>query len=385
MKQRRNGTRYAVRGLRSQATRDGWLLPQTANRRPQTGFTLIELMVAISILLILGIMIMGFLRGAVSMSRTGMARGQQYETGQVVLRTAIEDFSQVTPMGPRRDADNSAVAFVVTKDCFGRQVIAFTRAFGEELSTLAGYDAGRGSPGQGYRRNFTGRNVRDQLAPTGGNIEVVYILDPSFSFGTRLYRAVESPARAGGLIDSVMQWISEHPNAADDDWSPAQTGFMRNYETRFELVAENVLAFNVECWDANTTSWDPGPNGPKVEWYSGRRDGSPAQPIIPFAVRLTVIVGAADPIAAESGLVAPLGANDSFVTVESSANFADAGAPNAYLRIGGELIGFGDKSDGGFGSCSRGALGTRANPHPAGLKVRGGEAFRRVIQIPGSK
>lgn len=349
------------------------------------GFTLIELLVAISILLVLGLMIMGFLRGAVTMSRTGVARGAQYETGQVVLRTAVEDFSQVTVPAPRTDMQDPALGFVVTKDCFGRQIICFTRSFGEELSSLAGYDAGRGSGNQGYNRIFTGRNVKDQLAPTGGNIEVVYILDPDFSFGTRLYRAVESPSRPGGLIDSVLQWVSEHPNAADDDWSPAQTGFMRNYASRFELVAENVIAFNVECWDANTTSWDPGPTGPKTEWYSGRRDGSFSQPKIPYAVRLNVIIGAADPIAAESPLAAALGANDSFVSVESTANFADAGAPNAYVRVGGELIAFGDKGDSGFGSCARGALGTRAGPHAAGLTVRGGELFRRVIQIPGSK
>lgn len=349
------------------------------------GFTLIELLVAISILLILGLMIMGFLRGAVTMSRTGLARGQQYETGQSVLRMAVEDFSQIIPVAPRGDGDNTALAFVVTKDCFGRQVICFTRAFGEELSSMAGYDAGRGSRTQGYAREFTGRNIGDLLQPTGGNVEVVYILDPSFSFGTRLYRAVFSPARRNGLIDNVLQWVSENPNAPDDDFSPAQTGFMRDYERRFDLVADNIIAFNIECWDADTQSWGAGPRGAKVEWYSGRRDGSDTQPKIPYAIRLTVIVGAQDPIAAESPLIMALGANDSFVSVDSTANFADAGSPSAYLRVGGELIAFGDKGDNGFGSCVRGALGTRAAPHPAGLKVRGGEMFRIVIQIPAGK
>lgn len=356
-----------------------------SSRVAPRGFTLIELLVAISILLILGLMIMGFLRGAVTMSRTGMARGQQYETGQSVLRIAVEDFSQIIPVSPRNDGDNTALAFVVTKDCFGRQIICFTRAFGEEMSTLAGYDAGRGSRDQGYGYEFTGRNIGDLLVPTGGNIEVVYVLDPSFSFGTKLYRAVHAPARRNGLIDSVLQWVSEHPTAGDDDFSPGQTGFMRNHERRFDLVAENVIAFNVECWDYDTQSWSAGPRGAKTEWYSGRRDGSDTQPKIPYAVRLTVIIGAQDPIAAETPLLSALGANDSFVSVDSTANFADAGSPSAYLRVGGEIIAFGDKGDNGFGSCVRGALGTRAAPHPAGLKVRGGEMFRVVIQIPAAK
>lgn len=347
------------------------------------GFTLIELMVAIAILLVLGTLIMTFLRNAIAISRTGIARGHQYETAQVVLRMAVEDFSQVEPAPPRVDGDSSAMAFSVRQDCWGRQVIMFTRAFGEELTTKGGYDAGRGSPQAGYSSPYTGRNVNDYWMPTGGNVEVVYMFEP-LSFGTRLYRAVQSPAGAGGLIDEVNAWINQFPSANMDDFAPSAWWAQRNFDMRFELVAENVLAFNVEMWDEQTRSWDPGPSGPRTAWSFSQR-ASQGLPALPYAVRLTVIVAAADPILAESLITRPLSASDTMVDVESTANFADAGDPSAYVRLNGELLAYGGKSDGGFGSCVRGALGTRAQAHPIGTRARGGEAFRRVIQLPATK
>jgi len=351
--------------------------------QPQRGFTLIELMVSIGILLVLGTMIIGFLRGALTMSRTGVARGRQYETAQVIIRLAVDDFSQVMPPPPRVDGDTSAMAFLLRQDCWGRQVIGFTRAFGEELRSKGGYDAGRGSPGVGYSKPFTGRNVNDYWVSTGGNCEVVYMLEP-YAFGTRLYRAVQSPPGQGGLIDQLEMWLNEHPRSNATDFGPTAWWLDRNFEQRFELVAENVLAFNVECWDEQTTGWEPGPTGPRTSWSISQRLAQ-GRPPLPYAVRLTIIVGAEDPLRAESPVLGALGPSDSSVNVEDTSNFADAGDAGAYIRVNGELIAYGDKSGGGFGACARGALGTRAQDHPAGSKARGGEAFRRVIQLPASK
>ena len=90
------------------------------------GFTLIELMVAIGILLVLGVMLISFLRGALSMTRVGTARGQQYETAQTVMRLAEEDFSQILGMPANPDGPIDDPAFLLMEDPYGRQVIAFT-------------------------------------------------------------------------------------------------------------------------------------------------------------------------------------------------------------------------------------------------------------------
>lgn len=351
------------------------------------GFTLIELMVSIGILLVLGVMIITFLRGALSMTRTGTARGAQYETAQTVLRVAEDDLSQVLGLPAHPDGPTEDLAFLLMLDPFGRQVIAITRAWGEEQSTLAGYDSGRGSAEQGYDADFSGRNVRSAIRPSHGNLEVVYLLEPTPD-GTKLYRAERSPPGVGGLIDKVSLWCV---NVTGDSAPMAE---MQNPDApyaldgrplwdNFEMVADNVLGFSIECWDDwdRTTTWDQGPGGPVTTWSITQRliDGKYA---LPRAIRLSLIVAAEEPLRAESVLTGDIGAGDTGVYVEESDRFPDSRSPNAYLRIDGELIAYGSRAGRTFGSCVRGALGTQPMKHTSGARVMAGELFQRVIQLP---
>ena len=356
------------------------------------GFTLIELMVAIGILLVLGVMLISFLRGALSMTRVGTARGQQYETAQTVMRLAEEDFSQILGMPANPDGPIDDPAFLLMEDPYGRQVIAFTRAWGEEQNSLAGYDAGRGSSAQGYSGDFTGRNVRNAMRSSHGNIEVVYMFEPVRG-GTRLYRAERSPTDVNnGLITKVVAWCLQYQKSDGDDIVPysdisdANGQFAIGGEAlwdQFELVADNVLGFSVECWDdwGNTTGWYAGPTGPVTRWSMSQRisDGEYA---LPRALRLTLIVAAEEPLRAETAVTAEVASGDNSVYVEDVDGFPDLRSPSAYLRINGELLAYGSRSGRTFGSCVRGALGTRPQKHAAGSTVLAGESFQRVIQLP---
>jgi hypothetical protein len=346
-------------------------------------------MVSIGILLILGVMIITFLRGALSMTRIGTARGQQFETAQTVLRVAEEDLSQVLGLPAHPDGPDDDPAFLIMEDPFGRQVIAFTRAWGEEQSTLAGYDSGRGAAAQGYGGDFSGRNVRDPIRPSHGNIEVVYLIEPTPD-GDKLYRAERSPPDVNnGLIASVSNWCR---NAPKDSMSPMAE--LQNPDSnyaiggealwsQFELVADNVLGFAIECWDDwdRTTTWDQGPSGPVTSWSIAQRR-SENKYALPRALRLTLIVAAEEPLRAETALTTDIGMSDGGVYVDNSDLFPDSRSTNAYLRIGGELIAYGARSGRTFGSCVRGTLGTRAQKHVAGSRVMAGEVFQRVIQLP---
>lgn len=390
-------------------------LPRNA-ARIRHGFTLIELMVAIGILLVLGVMIIGFLRGALSMSRTGTARGKAYETAQTTLRTLQNDLEQVVakpahPQGPQED-----LSFSVQQDPWGRQILCFMRAWGEEQSSLAGYDAGRaapgqrlgsGGPGRTYGSDFHGRNVRDTMRPSRGNLEVVWMMEPAGD-SLRLYRAERSPPQAnGGLIDSVLAWAARYRPAnpaqalAPDDLVPG--AYLREYGlgnparpagpgnpsiwSQFDLVAENVVGLSIECWDdwqGRTQTWLAGRDGPVTTWALGQRLAA-GQYALPSAIRVTLIVACDDPIRAESRLVGELARGDSSIFIEDTANFPDVTSPLAYVRVNGELMGFAGKSSSTIGSLARGALGTRSVDHPAGSMAISGVGFQRVIQFPVSR
>ncbi|MBZ0136421.1 MAG: prepilin-type N-terminal cleavage/methylation domain-containing protein [Planctomycetes bacterium] len=365
-------------------------------RSTKRGFTLIELMVAIGILLVLGVMLIGFLRGALSMTRTGTARGAQFETAQTTLRMIEEDLSQVVALPAHPDGPADDPAFIVGEDPFGRQFLAFTRAWGEEQSTLAGYDSGRGATSQGYSDDFTGSNPRAAMRASTGNIEVVYLFEPLLH-STRLYRAVRSPPDvANGLITKVGMWAGDHAGATGDDPGPmfsavstggaydltGASGAPVSLWSQFELVADDVVAFGVECWDDELTStWHGRAGGPATRWSIGDQVAAGRLPL-PRAVRVTLIVAASEPLRAETIVTGAIGANDTSIYVDESDGFPDVGSPSAYLRVGAELVAYGARSGRTFGSGIRGALGTRAQAHTNGELVLAGEAFQKVVQLP---
>lgn len=350
------------------------------------GFTLIELMVAISILLIMGVIIIGLLRGALDVSRKGSARGESYGVAQTVLRDMGRDLAQVLPGPAHPDGALEDPAFILMHDPFGRQMLAFTRAWGEEQRSIAGYDAGRAAPAQGYRQDFTGRNVRDAMRPSRGNIEVVYLMEPTPE-GTRLYRAERSPPdAANGLISAMAAWCVEYSGR---DALAAQAALLHteiggeSLMSQFELLAENVVAFGFECWDDwdRTRTWYSGPDGPVTQWSMFQRFEQ-GRYLLPRALRVTLIIGAPDPLGAQTVLSADIQPDETSVLVESTDGFNDALSGAAVLRVNGELIAYGSRSNRLFGSCARGVLGTTRASHQAGSTVMGGEVFRRVIQLP---
>lgn len=350
-------------------------------------------MVAIGILLILGVMIIGFLRGALTMTRTGTARGKAYETAQTVLRQLQDDLEQVLGEPAHPGAPVGDLAFSVTTDPWGRQIIMFTRAWGEEQNSLAGYDSGRGSPQQGYGAGYTGNDPDAAMRASRGAIEVVWMMEPAGA-SLRLYRAERSPPGAGGLIDGMAPWLQAYaagPAVADPDdlvpgaWLRENNLGGRPVWDNFELVSEGIVCLAIECWDdERTTSWDSGPAGPTYTWSISQRL-SAGQYSLPRSVRVTLIVAQDEPIAAESPLGGEVSAGDTLLPLESTANFPDITSPLAYARVDGEIVAYGSKSGSILGTVERGVLGTRAAPHKREAVVISGAGFRRVFQFPVSR
>ncbi|MCB9932958.1 MAG: hypothetical protein H6841_06005, partial [Planctomycetes bacterium] len=190
-------------------------------------------------------------------------------------------------------------------------------------------------------------------------------------------------------------WCQQYQRSDEDDLSPMADmqdpdgSFAIGGEAlweQFELVADNVLAFSVECWDDwdRTTTWYAGPTGPVTDWSIGQRL-SEGKYALPRALRLTLVVAAEGQLRAESELTGELTTGDTSVFVEDADGFPDVRSQSAYLRVNGELIAYGSRSGRTFGSCARAALGTRAQQHKGGSIVLGGEAFQRVIQLPVTK
>ena len=68
--------------------------------------------------------------------------------------------------------------------------------------------------------------------------------------------------------------------------------------------------------------------------------------------------------------------------VENADGYPDVRSLSAYLRVDGEMIAYGSRSGRTFGSCVRGALGSRRQKHDAGALVLAGELFQKIVQLP---
>ncbi|MDC1142025.1 prepilin-type N-terminal cleavage/methylation domain-containing protein [Planctomycetota bacterium] len=369
---------------------------RTSLKHNTAGFTLIELMVAISLLLVLGVIVIGIMTNAMHISRGATARGKAFESAQTLIHRVHRDFSQIVGSSAHPAGSNPDMAFTLAEDPYGRQIIGFNRAWGEENKTLAGFDAGRGSGQQGWNTEYNGRNPTGQVRPSGGNLEVVYMFEPVRD-SLRLYRAERAVANpANGLLTAVGAWAFDLEGSDADQMAPmaairqARIGGESLWD-QFELVADNIVAFSIEAWDddfanaqafyATTMSWFAGTDGPVTRWRVSQRLADRQFPL-PKAVRLTLIVASDDPVRAETDLLATLGRGQTSMSVDDTQGFPDLGSGGTYLRVNGELIAYGGKSDGLFTSLARGALGSREQDHMAGDKVIAGDAFVKVIQIP---
>jgi hypothetical protein len=354
-------------------------------------------MVAISLLLVLGTIVIGIMRNAMHISRGASARGKAFENAQTLIHRVHRDFSQIVGVSAHPEGSNLDMAFTLAEDPYGRQIIGFTRAWGEEYKTLAGFDAGRGATDQGWSGEFNGRNPNTSVRPSGGNLEVVYMFEPQRD-SMKLYRAERAAADPNnGLLAAVGGWAFDNEGSDDDPMSPmdsikrTQVGG-ESLWSQFELVADDIVAFSVEAWDDDfenaqsfsprTMSWFAGDNeGPVTRWRVSQRLANGKFPL-PKALRLTLIVASGDPVRAETELLSTLAGGQTSMSVDDTEGFPDLGSGGTYVRVNGELIAYGGKGNGLFTSLVRGALGSREQDHLAGSKVVAGDAFVKVIQIP---
>lgn len=71
------------------------LKPVTSNLQLQTGFTLVEIIIAVSIFVFLAVLLAGFLQRGLDLWKTGESRGDIYERGQVIMEQVKKDLSSI--------------------------------------------------------------------------------------------------------------------------------------------------------------------------------------------------------------------------------------------------------------------------------------------------
>lgn len=411
-----------------------------AIRRSRMAFTLIELMVAIGLMSVLGLLLIGSLRTAVRIVGTGTSRGDAVAAAQEILSRAEADIVQALGGKGRR--------LVAGRDPHGRPFLAVVRSLPEERQTPGGFASGSSSANTG---TWNGVAHDGMFRPLGGTCEVVYLMDPTINQTTamvapppppvdplnpdappqrvpltvqpgtsrKLYRGVLAPAggtplesRGGmadvaGLIEDLEWWYMEHGNAAPEAAGMAFKS-QRGFDSRYTVLADQVLYFGAAIWNSDSQTWLEGapgtgplwawetatdgqgsyrtelPGGWPV-WSNDKPELAPRGMDLPRAIMLSVTVALKPPIERSTRLVNAIAPTDTIITVDDANGFPASGEGMRYLRVGQEWVEYARVSGNTFHDCRRGARGTMAMGHERGAEVAGGLTLSKIVSIPGGR
>jgi prepilin-type N-terminal cleavage/methylation domain-containing protein len=387
--------------------------------RTASGFSLIELMVAMSIFSVIGISIVTLLGRSTEFSRAGTSTTEVLDS----LQSFTESFTaDASTMYSRAGSDDGAPAVrlwsdVVRSDVTGDQKpdatirrLMFVRMIPDEatapLTRTAGATVGaRESIDQSKDQE---QAEKGQLRATCGVSEVFWTAVPEDKDDLAmmtLYRGVVSPI---GHPETTLfpSKVAGDPTAkGPQDRGPVDLAEIR---ARARPVLSGVLYFGVEFWSRRTETWDLSiapPKGPLEMWDSTRGimrkgkgldgfwfakpEGSldrptlqdPTDDTFPRRLRVTLVAEEAGQ-AARSGIVmGDLAADATFIELSDTKFIPGTDTTRRFVKIGDEWIEFANVDGARITGCKRGVRGTPATSHPHGSRVHYGRTVVRDIGI----
>ncbi len=190
-------------------------LPSRFARRRSRGYSLLELLVAMSIMVVLGTGLIVLLKQGVTTWHVAEKRAMIYERGRMVLEQVGEDLRAAC-------SDSSAegagfwIRFLCDHDRQGRQRLRFTRAISGEMADPLAREGGTrlelGDVGHFDHHGDAAEASAGRLLAPRGYLEVLYCLDPDPA-RTVLWRGVRSPIGGAGSL-FIDRNIEEDPEAA---------------------------------------------------------------------------------------------------------------------------------------------------------------------------
>ncbi len=387
--------------------------PDPSPCRLRSGFTLVEILVAMSVLLLLGLLMVALMRASLDNWTQAERQRKVYSRARAVFDCLQEDFEAALTRDP---PGSPAVArmFCEPNAKTGRQVLMLVRSFGSGPERPYAFRAGDGldavdfPPGDPAKPRpddedanpRSGRadeehynnldddgdgHVDEDLMPLGGSAQVVYMHE-----GRQLRRALCAPCLP--KFDQVFPY--------------AQT------------LSDDVLHFEVLFATPYTTTWEElsGPGGKRLPLLPSRKDrlGQLYGPerlwdstrgvlqgfsffvnkasladgdddVFPDRVRVTLVVEP-DPLRTlRTDTLDQIDDGIAVVRVASLRGFPPPGTDRSYILVDDEWMHYKgiDEDRRAFIVDQRGARGTTRASHAEGSPVRCGTTFVRTFFLPG--
>ncbi|MBI3096706.1 MAG: prepilin-type N-terminal cleavage/methylation domain-containing protein [Planctomycetes bacterium] len=368
---------------------------RSGDRPARGGFTLIEILVAVGVFVLLGAMLVGILSGAMRLWDSGEVRRDTYERAQVVFEQVTRDLANVyadpDPALPQKQTSvgaaglppeaylaeaDPALAFHSQPEESGSSWLACTVVEGQALGGV-------------YFRidpaDDTGTLLRGVWEPNTPSAKLVRVE------GTK--EIPLRPAVPEALITSPRELAS----------ALKRSKFLEGTSSK---LAAGILHFGLRFWTPTTTTWEasvrprrnprPGEScGSETRWDSSTRfdrqfyafdtrarDSDPVTAMVPSLVRLEIVVEPESRRRRGTKIPDDLDTAQKEIRVDSTRDFPE---PPNWFKIDDEWFHYTSRTSTSFTVDQRGARGSAPQRHKANARVRYGETFVTVVQIPCAK
>ena len=259
--------------------------------RPRNhGYTLMEMLIAMTLLIVLGGGLVTILRQSVSIWSTAESRGRMYEQARALLDLISADLQSTAIRSHQEDAD-SWVRFIADRydhpGASGSQRLRFVRTISGEMADSVLREGGRrlstASPVYYDGTNLPQAAESGLLLAPAGRMEVFYMQDPRPGV-TTVWRGVRAPV---GGPNSLFVNRNVEPSAESglgstsvplDTATDGEEGIF--LETFASPIADQVLYLGFRFWTSATNTWRDVPtlvkvapgqaSGPSRMWDSTR-------------------------------------------------------------------------------------------------------------------
>jgi len=383
--------------------------PSTLHRR--SGFTLVEILVAMSVLLVLGLMLVALMRSALDTWNQAERQRKVYSRARAVFDCLQEDLESALT----RDPPGAPVVarMFCEPDAKGRPVLMLVRTFGSGPERPYAFRAGDGLDAVEFPPGDPAKPRPDDedASPRTGKVDEEVYNNADDDGDAHID---EDLVALGGAAQ--VAYLHEGRQLKRALCAPPQPTFKEVFAYA-QVLADDVLFFEVLLATKYTSTWSeqgekgkrlpllPSPKDPPGQLYGPERlwdstrgmiggfsffvgpasaaDGD--DDVYPDRIRVTVVIEP-DPVRTlRTDTLGPLDDSIGVVEVASTRGFPPGGTEASYILIDDEWMHYRSMDERSFTVDRRGARNTVRAGHAEASTVRCGTTFVRTFHLPGCR
>lgn len=326
------------------------------------GLTLMELMIAMSLLALLGLFLSRILKDTMATWRYAESQKSLSEKATSILSLLEEDLESLYTRADR----TQEIQMILDFDSFKRQQLRFIRKLEEKTHPILRNSGNQTVENKHSFYYHSSADSNKKLRASGGLAEIVYFFAPQDN-SQELWRSFRTPIGGEG------SFLKPQNLATHTQFLPVSL-----------LLAKDVLYLGIQCWSSQTKTWAEGKEGPALVWKAGVFDEKDPTQTRAYPIKLQVHLVLTGDHCPKALLAEDLGEKQDVVLLQGMENFPVASAYLKVARIEDEWISYTDCRENHLLGVKRGVFSSLPKAHPKNKKISWGTNFVKTLYLPSN-